>query len=91
MNIHNNVGVTPKGREATVRDVTDHGVTKAEAARRHHTQKQAGKTSGYRGTAKTHSKQRLICGLREVRCAGRADQTSGSDRILDLWRAGSIR
>ena len=37
MNIHNNARLTPKGREAMVRDVMDHGLANAEAARRHHT------------------------------------------------------
>ncbi len=37
MNVHKNARLTPKGREAMVRDVTDYGHTKAEAARRHHT------------------------------------------------------
>jgi len=35
MNVHKNARLTPKGREAMVRDVTDHGLTHAEAARRH--------------------------------------------------------
>ncbi len=37
MNIHNNARLTPKGREAMVREVTDHGQSKAQAALRHHT------------------------------------------------------
>ncbi|MGI9421826.1 MAG: IS481 family transposase, partial [Hyphomicrobiaceae bacterium] len=37
MNVHKNARLTPKGREAMVRDVTDHGLTQAEAAWRHHT------------------------------------------------------
>ena len=37
MNVHKNARLTPKGREAMVRDVTDRGLTQAEAARRHYT------------------------------------------------------
>ena len=37
MNVHKNARLTPKGREAMVRDVTDRGLTQAEAARRHST------------------------------------------------------
>lgn len=37
MNIHNNARLTPKGREVMVRDVTDQGLSNAEAARCHHT------------------------------------------------------
>lgn len=37
MNIHKNARLTPKGREVMVRDVTERGMTQAEAARRHHT------------------------------------------------------
>lgn len=35
MNIHNDAPLTPKGREAMVRDVVDHGLAEAEAALRH--------------------------------------------------------
>jgi transposase InsO family protein len=37
MNTHNNARLTPKGREEMVRAVVDHGLSKAEAARRFNT------------------------------------------------------
>ena len=37
MNVHKNARLTPKGREAVVRDVVDLGLTQSEASRRHHT------------------------------------------------------
>src|SRR5215510_9658365 len=37
MNSHNNARLTPKGREDMVRSVVDHGLSKAEAARRFNT------------------------------------------------------
>ena len=37
MNVHKNARLTPKGREAMVRDVVDLGLTQSEASRRHHT------------------------------------------------------
>lgn len=37
MNVHNNARLTPKGREVMVRDVTERGLTKTQAARLHHT------------------------------------------------------
>jgi transposase InsO family protein len=37
MDVHNNARLTPRGREAMVRAVVDHGLTRAEAARRFNT------------------------------------------------------
>jgi transposase len=37
MDVHDNARLTPRGREALVRAVVDHGLTKAEAARRFNT------------------------------------------------------
>jgi transposase len=37
MDVHNNARLTPRGREAMVRAVVDHGLTRAEAARRFQT------------------------------------------------------
>jgi transposase InsO family protein len=37
MDVHNNARLTPRGREAMVRAVTDHGLIRAEAARRFNT------------------------------------------------------
>ena len=37
MNVHKNARLTPKGREAMVRDVVHGGLTNAQAARRYHT------------------------------------------------------
>ena len=37
MEVHNNARLTPRGREAMVRAVVDHGLTRAEAARRFNT------------------------------------------------------
>ena len=46
MNVHKNARLTPKGREAMVRDVVDLGLTQSEASRRHHTTPYTPQTNG---------------------------------------------
>lgn len=62
MDVHNNARLTPKGREAMVRAVVDHGATCAQAARRFNT------------TAKTVAK--WVRRFREHGVAGLCDRSS---------------